>query len=279
MEPFVRSFDASTPLASGRRYLLSLATRFVLAMGHGVQRMKAETRAALTELVSFEVSWPLGLLLAGWHLQLRGDALARAAQMLLAPSGATGLWSSLASFSAPLSRFTQAASDATDEAGLVAAGVYFEAAVESVSVSLLSMVLRSSAFRPVVTALATNFPPPSDLAAEYQRRAQVRTASSNTLPSSATQDRVHSFERADFGARRLRAPAGSPSTLTFLEPPQTGPSDMISLAKLASGALQERPAGDAEEREAKVSTYLGQVGWSDSEIAAFLAGPTRSRGA
>ena len=276
MEPFVRSFDVSAPLASGRRYLLSLATRFVLAMGHGVQRMKVETRQALTELVSFEVSWPLGLLLAGWHLQLRGDALAGAAQMLLAPSGATGLWSSLASFSAPLSRFTQAASDATDEAGLVAAGVYFEAAVESVSVSLLSMVLRSSTFRPVVTALATNFPPPSDLAAEYQRRAQVRTASSNSLPSSVTQDRAHSFERADFGARRLRAPA-SPSSLTFTESSKPSLPEGRTVAEMASTDPSERSSG--VQREPTVSAYLGQIGWSDSEIAAFLAGPTRSRGA
>lgn len=271
MEPFVRSFDASAPIGSGKRYLLSLATRLVLAMGHGVQRMKSETRAVLTELVSFEVSWPLSLLLAGWHLQLRGDALAQAAQLLLAPSGATQLWSSLAAFRAPLSRFTQAACDATDEAGLVAGGVYFDAAVESVSVTLLSMVLRSASFRPVVTALSTNFPPPSDLAAEYQRRAQVRTTSSSALPSSAAQERRQTFERADFGARRLRAPAVSPSAVTFREP------NTMNLSERSFEKSEAAARLSGAEREPTVSAYLGQIGWSDSEIAAFLSGPTRSR--
>lgn len=284
MEPFVRSFDAGSPLASGRRYLLSLATRTVLAMGHGVQRMKAETRGALTELVSFEVTWPLALLLGGWQLQSRGEALAKAAQLLLAPSGATGLWSSLAAFSGPLSRFMQSAHDATDEAGLAAAGVYFEAAVESVSVSLLSMVLRSTSFRPVVTALSSQFPPPSDLAAEYQRRMQGRGQPSPTsLPSSAMQDRRRSFEHADFGARRPIPSRAEPSDAALLALNIPSPADASTLAAEASTDRLGRPRAPAATtsatKKATAKAYLAQAGWSAQEIAAFLAGPTRDQGA
>lgn len=284
MEPFVRSFDAGSPVTSGRRYLLSLATRTVLAMGHGVQRMKAETRGALTELVSFEVTWPLSLLLGGWQLQSRGEALAKAAQLLLAPSGATGLWSSLAAFSGPLSRFMQAAHDATDEAGLAAAGVYFEAAVESVSVSLLSMVLRSTSFRPVVTALSSQFPPPSDLAAEYQRRMQGRgQPAPASLPSSAMQDRRRSFEHADFGARRPLPSRAEPPEAALLALNIPSPTDASTLAAEASTDRLGRPRAPAATTSAAKKTtakaYLAQAGWSAQEIAAFLAGPTRDRGA
>ena len=284
MEPFIRFFDAGSPLTSGRRYLLSLATRTVLAMGHGVQRMKAETRGALAELVSFEVTWPLALLLGGWQLQSRGEALAKAAQLLLAPSGATGLWSSLAAFSGPLSRFMQAAHDASDEAGLAAAGVYFEAAVEAVSVSLLSMVLRSTAFRPVVTALSSQFPPPSDLAAEYQRRVQGRgQPSPTTLPSSAMLDRRQSFERADFGARRSSIATAKPQAAALLATSTPSPSDATKGAKRTSASSSARPADSkpatAAAKKTTAKAYLAQAGWSPQEIAAFLAGPTRDRGA
>lgn len=284
MEPFVRSFDTGSPLASGRRYLLSLATRTVLAMGHGVQRMKRETRGALTELVAFEVSWPLALLLGGWQLQSRGEALAKAAQLLLAPSGATGLWSSLAAFSGPLSRFMQAAHDATDEAGLAAAGLYFEAAVEAVSVSLLSMVLRSTAFRPVVTALSSQFPPSSDLAAEYQRRAQGRGQPSPTsLPSSALRDRRQSFERADFGARRPSTSTAEPAAAALLTRSTPSSADANPITAEASTDRLGRPGGPAVATSAAKKTtakaYLAQAGWSAQEIAAFLAGPTRDQGA
>ena len=284
MEPFVRSFDAASPLGSGRRYLLSLATRTVLAMGHGVQRMKAETRAALTELVAVEVSWPLALLLGGWQLQSRGEALAKAAQLLLAPSGATGLWSSLASFSGPLSRFMQAAHDASDEAGLAAAGVYFEAAVEAVSVSLLSMVLRSAAFRPVVTALSSQFPPPSDLGVEYQRRMQSRgQPSPATLPSSAMLDRRQRFERADFGARQQSISTPEPQAAALLATSIASPSDATKGAKRTSASSSTRPTGSkpttAAAKKTTAKAYLAQAGWSAQEIAAFLAGPTRDQGA
>ena len=284
MEPFVRSFDAGSPLASGRRYLLSLATRTVLAMGHGVQRMKAETRGALTDLVSFEVTWPLALLLGGWQLQSRGEALAKAAQLLLAPSGATGLWSSLSSFSGPLSRFMQAAHDATEEAGLAAAGVYFEAAVETVSASLLSMALRSAAFRPVVTALSRQFPPPSDLAAEYQRRMQGRGQPAPTsLPSSAMQDRRRSFEHADFGARRPLPLRAEPSDATVLAPNIPSRAEASAFAAQTSATRLGQPGTPAAAvdpaKKATAKVYLAQAGWSAREIAAFLAGPTRDRGA
>jgi len=283
MEPFVRSFDAGSPLTSGRRYLLSLATRTVLAMGHGVQRMKAETRGALTELVSFEVTWPLALLLGGWQLQSRGEALAKAAQLLLAPSGATGLWSSLAAFSGPLSRFMQTVHDATDEAGLAAAGVYFEAAVEAVSASLLSMALRSTAFRPVITALSSQFPPPSDLAAEYQRRMQSRgQPSPASLPSSAMQDRRRSFEHADFGARRPLPSRAQPSEAALRALNIPSPADASTLVAQTSPTSLGQPGTAPATAAAKKTTakaYLAQAGWSAQEIAAFLAGPTRDRGA
>ena len=284
MEPFVRSFDAGSPVTSGRRYLLSLATRTVLAMGHGVQRMKAETRGALTELVSFEVTWPLSLLLGGWQLQSRGEALAKAAQLLLAPSGATGLWSSLAAFSGPLSRFMQAAHDATDEAGLAAAGVYFEAAVESVSVSLLSMVLRSTSFRPVVTALSSQFPPPSDLAAEYQRRMQGRgQPAPASLPSSAMQDRRRSFEHADFGARRPSTSAADRLGAALLAGSTPSPAAATKGAEATNADSSARPLdgkpATAAAKKTTAKAYLAQAGWRAQEIAAFLAGPARDRGA
>ena len=284
MEPFVRSFDAGSPLASGRRYLLSLATRTVLAMGHGVQRMKGETRGALTELVSFEVTWPLALLLGGWQLQSRGEALAKAAQLLLAPSGATGLWSSLAAFSGPLSRFMQTAHDATDEAGLAAAGVYFEAAVEAVSASLLSMALRSTAFRPVVTALSSQFPPPSDLAAEYQRRMQGRGQPAPALlPSSAMLDRRRSFEHADFGARRTSNSAANRLGAALLAGSTPSPAAATKGAEVTVEDSSARPLdgkpATAAAKKATAKTYLAQAGWSAQEVAAFLAGPTRDRGA
>lgn len=283
MEPFIRFFDAGSPLTSGRRYLLSLATRTVLAMGHGVQRMKAETRGALAELVSFEVTWPLALLLGGWQLQSRGEALAKAAQLLLAPSGATGLWSSLAAFSGPLSRFMQAAHDATDEAGLAAAGVYFEAAVESVSASLLSMALRSTAFRPVVTALSSQYPPPSDLAPEYQRRMQGRgQPAPASLPSSAMRDRRRSFEHADFGARRPPSSRAVLSDVAVLASNIPSPADASSLVAQTGptglGQSDTAPATTAAKKST-AKAYLAQAGWSAQEIAAFLAGPTRDRGA
>ena len=292
MEPFVQSFDAGAPLASGKRYLLSLATRTLLALGHGVRRMKPETRATLTELVSFEVGWPLSLLLAGWHLQARGDALARAAQLLLAPSGAAGLWPNLATFRAPLSRFTQAAADATDEAGLAAGGVYFDAAVESVSASLLSMVLRSAAFRQVIAALMTNFPPPPDLAGEFQRRTQAAGQDASASPlstslssssSSATQDRARRFEQADFGPRRPGASSGVPSDPRLRT---ASASRVLSAHPRAEsdGAAAVRAsaptrAGAASEKEHTTRTYLARLGWSASEIAALLAGPRGDQGA
>lgn len=284
MEPFVRFFDAGSPLTSGRRYLLSLATRTVLAMGHGVQRMKAETRGALAELVSFEVTWPLALLLGGWQLQSRGEALAKAAQLLLAPSGATGLWSSLAAFSGPLSRFMQTAHDATDEAGLAAAGVYFEAAVESVSASLLSMALRSTAFRPVVTALSSQYPAPSDLAAEYQRRMQGRgQPAPASLPSSAMRDRRRSFEHADFGARRPSASTADQPRAALLVSSTPSPAAATKGAETANKDRSARPPGGepaaAAAKKTTAKAYLTQAGWSAQEIAAFLAGPTRDQGA
>ena len=290
MEPFVQSFDAGAPLASGKRYLLSLATRTLLALGHGVRRMKPETRATLTELISFEVAWPLALLLAGWHLQARGDALSRAAQLLLAPSGAAGLWPNLATFRAPLARFTQAAADATDEAGLAAGGVYFDAAVESVSASLLSMVVRSAAFRQVIAALMTNLPPPPDLAGEFQRRTQAvgQEASASSLPASAslsvaTQDRARRFEQADFGPRRPGASNGVPSDPRL---PAASVSRGLSAhpraesdAAAAVRASAPTRAGAAPEKEHTARTYLARLGWSASEIAAFVAGPRRDQGA
>lgn len=282
MEPFIRFFDAGSPLTSGRRYLLSLATRTVLAMGHGVQRMKAETRGALTELVSFEVTWPLALLLGGWQLQSRGEALAKAAQLLLAPSGATGLWSSLAAFSGPLSRFMQAAHDATDEAGLAAAGVYFEAAVEAVSASLLAMALRSTTFRPVVTALFSQFPPPPDLAAEYQRRLQGRgQASPASLPTSAMRDRRRSFERADFEARRLSTSRAEPAAEALLSKSVSSPTEENTNPPEASTDRLVRRGGSATAAAKKTTAkaYLTQAGWSAQDIAAFLAGPSRDKGA
>jgi hypothetical protein len=253
-------------------------------MGHGVQRMKAEARGALTELASFEVSWPLALLLGGWQLQSRGEALAKAAQLLLAPSGATGLWSSLAAFSGPLSRFMQTAHDATDEAGLAAAGVYFEAAVEAVSASLLAMALRSTAFRPVVTALSSQFPPPPDLAAEYQRRLQGRgQASPTSLPTSAMRDRRRSFERADFEARRQSTSRAEPAAAVLLDRSASSPTEVNSNATDASTDRLNRRVGSATATAAAKKTtakaYLTQAGWSAQDVAAFLAGPSRDKGA
>ena len=216
----------------------SFAARLILAMGYGLRQVPADDRKTILEKGLREL-WFLSMLVVQWWVDKLPAAEAEIINQGLAPFSLRKVASNLSRVREQLEPFVRAAYEASSDANLAGAGVYFKAVLEQVGVGTLMMALRMLPLDDTQAKLLRELPPPEGLQAEFE----AVLASAPAPPIVQPVSRGERFERADLGTRR--APA-----------------------------LPVRPPAPNMDQLTKMRSYFASLGWSGSDLERILSGPT-----
>ncbi|MFO0580611.1 MAG: hypothetical protein U1A78_42105 [Polyangia bacterium] len=236
-------------------------------MAKGIARAGGETRRALAG-EDIEGLWTLALVVAQWYADALPAAEAQTVRDALQPFALAPLAANLNGFREQLLPFVRAAHEATSEAQLAAAGVYFVGAVEQIGVGLLSTALRAAPLQAAKAQLVARFPVPSEVKAAHAA-AVGRKAQEAAVPAAVPRSsRGERFDRSDLGPpRRMQS---APRATQARRIPQREGRAMPAPPPL-------EPPRPRLEGEDVTRAYLHTLGWDADAVERLLAGPDGSK--
>lgn len=212
--------------------------RLILAMGYGLRQVPADERRTILAKGLQEL-WFLAMLVVQWWASNLPGAEAEIINQGLAPYSLRQIASNLSRVRERLEPFVRAAYEASSDANLAGAGVFFKAVLDQIGVGTLMSALRMLPLEDVQAKLLRDWPPPDGLRAEFE----AVLASAAAPPLVAPVSRGERFERADLGTRRTPTPPVRPPAAN-MDPPS------------------------------KMRSYFASLGWSGSDLERILNGPT-----
>lgn len=227
--------------AAGNEMIRSFGARLLLAMGYGLRQVPADDRKTILEKGLREL-WFLSMLVVQWWADKLPGAEAEVINKGLAPFSLRPLATNLNRVRDRLEPFVRAAYDASSDANLAGAGVFFKALLDDVGADTLMTALRALPLDAAQDKLLKELPPPDGLRAEFEKV----LASTPAPPVVKPEPRGDRFERADLGTRTKPAPPAPP-----VRPP---PANL-----------------GAEE---KTRSYFASLGWSGSDLERIMGGPS-----
>jgi len=216
----------------------AFGARLILAMGYGLRQIPADERKTILEKGLREL-WFLSMLVVQWWAGNLPGAEAEIINKALAPFSLRQIASNINRVRERLEPFVRAAYEASSDANLAGAGVFFKAVLEQVGVGTLMAALRMLPLEDAQTKVLRELPPPDGLQAEFD----AVLASTPAPPIVQPVSRGERFERADLGTRR--APV-----------------------------LPVRPPAPNMDQLTKMRSYFASLGWSGSDLERILSGPT-----
>jgi hypothetical protein len=240
----------------GPSYVPAFAARLLLAIGRGLARAPETIRRALIE-EDAEGWWTLAVIVVLWYADALPPPEARAVAERLHALPLAPLAQNLMLFRERLLPFVRTAHQARSEAQLAAAGVYFVGAVEQIGLPMLSAALKAAPLHTVQEQVLLHVPLPVEMKLDYYRTLGVQPKGTTTRPSAArpssAPSRAERFDRIDFASRTRTSPPQAASSRTPLRPPA--------------------PQLEAED---VTRAYLHTLGWDETQVERWLAGPARS---
>ena len=224
--------------ASGTELIRSFGARLLLAMGYGLRQVPADQRKTILEKGLREL-WFLSMLVVQWWAGKLPGAEAEVINKGLEPFSLRPLATNLDRVRERLEPFVRAAYEASTEANLAGAGVFFKALLDDVGADTLTTALRALPLDAAQDKVLKEMPPPSGLQSEFENV----LASTPAPPVIKTEPRGERFERADLGTRSPPTPAVRP------------------------------PAANLAAQE-KTRSYFASLGWSGSDLDWIMSGPS-----
>jgi len=215
----------------------SFAARLILAMGYGLRQVPADDRKTILEKGLREL-WFLSMLVVQWWADKLPAAEAEIINQGLAPFSLRKVASNLSRVREQLEPFVRTTYEASSDANLAGAGVFFKAVLEQVGVGTLVMALRMLPLEDAQAKLLKELPPPAGLQAEFD----AVLASTPAPPIVAPVPRGERFDRADLGTRRSPAPVVRPPAVNM-------------------------------DQQTKLRSYFASLGWSGSDLERIMNGP------
>ena len=216
----------------------SFAARLILAMGYGLRQVAADDRKTVLEKGLQEL-WFLAMLVVQWWASNLPGAEADIINKGLAPFSLRQIASNLNRVRERLEPFVRAVYEASSDANLAGAGVFFKAVLDQVGVGTLMAALRMLPLDDAQAKLLRELPLPDGLRAEFD----AVLASAPAPPIVQPLSRGERFERADLGTRR-------------------------------TSAAPVRPPSANMDQLTKMRSYFASLGWSGSDLERILSGPT-----
>ena len=229
---FLRDASAGTEL------IRSFGARLVLAMGYGLRQVPASERKTILEKGLREL-WFLALLVVQWWADRLPKAEAKVIDEGLEPYALKPLATNLKQIAEKLEPFVSATYEASTDANLAGAGVYFKALLEDVGADTLTKALRFLPLDAAQEQLFKGMGPPDGLEAEF-KQVLASTPAPAVVKPEARGDR---FERADLGTR------------TAPTQPARPPAPNIAVSE-------------------KTRSYFASLGWSGDDLERILGGPS-----
>lgn len=237
----------------GPFYVPAFAGRLLLAMARGLARATDRIKSAFLD-EDPEGMWTLAIVVVQWYADNLSAPEAQEVASALRELGVASIASNLNFFRERLLPFVRTAYQAQGDAQLVAAGVYFIAAVEQIGLSLLQSAIKAGPVRMLQQKIQVRLPLPDALKAQYYAVLGVKPKGTTVLPSAPPPpSRSERFDRADFAPRspRSSAPAQRLQRVVQGPPPPT--------PRLAKADVTR--------------AYLFTLGWEGTEVDRFLEGP------
>mgnify|MGYP000199209566 FL=1 len=225
-------------------FVQSFASRLVLGIGYGLCKVPADDRKKALEKGLQELWFLAAVVVQWWATSQPASAETKQADAELAPFSLKPLASNLQRVRDKLEPFAKAAYEASSEAGLAGAGVFFKDLTDTVSIDTLLTALRMLFLEGAEKKLFTELPPPPGLKEDFERI----LANCPVPPAKAAPSRAESFERADLGVR--------PQPKPDVKPPQPAPLPGEQLAR----------------------TWLATRGWGGADLDRILEGPNGKAG-
>ena len=229
---FLRGASAGTEL------IRSFGARLILAMGYGLRQVPASERKTILEKGLREL-WFLSMLVIQWWAERLPKAEAKVIDEGLEPYSLKPLATNLKQVAERLEPFVRATYEASSDANLAGAGVYFKALLEDVGADTLTKALRFLPLDAAQEQLFKGMSPPDGLEAEFK---QV-LASTPAPPVVKPEARGDRFERADLGTRTAPAQPARP------------PAPNLAVSE-------------------KTRSYFASLGWSGDDLERILSGPS-----
>ena len=229
--------------SAGQELIRSFGARLILAMGYGLRQVPAGERKTILEKGLREL-WFLAMIVVQYWADKLPKAEATIVREGLEPFALGTLAANLKHVAEKLEPFVRGSYEASSEANLAGAGVYFKALVEDVGADSLTKALRFLPLDAAQEKVFREMAPSDGLEAEFK----LVLASTPAPPVVKPEARGERFERADLGTRK------APPT-SVIPPP-------------AELAAQE-----------KLRSYFASLGWSGADLDRILGGPSGSGGA
>jgi hypothetical protein len=224
--------------SAGTELIRSFGARLVLAMGYGLRQVPASERTTILEKGLREL-WFLALLVVQWWADRLPKAEGKVIDEGLEPYSLKPLATNLKQIAEKLEPFVRATYEASTDANLAGAGVYFKTLLEDVGADTLTKALRFLPLDAAQEQLFKGLPPPDGLEAEFK---QV-LASTPAPPAVKPEARGDRFERADLGTRAAPAQPARP------------PAPNIPVSE-------------------RTRSYFASLGWSGNDLERILSGPS-----
>lgn len=224
--------------AAGNEMIRSFGARLILAMGYGLRQVPANERKTILEKGLREL-WFLSMLVVQWWADKLPGAEAEIINKGLAPYSLRPLATNLNRVRERLEPFVRNTYEASSDANLAGAGVFFKALLDDVGADTLTAALRMLPLDAAQDKVFKELPPPNGLQSELESV----LASTPAPPVVKPVQRGEQFERADLGTR-------------------TKPAAPV------------RPPATNMDAQSKMRSYFASLGWSDSDLDRILNGPS-----
>jgi hypothetical protein len=179
MEMFYREFDASSPVATGMKWLAALGARIAVTFLNALAYTDIKKRLQLTA----GHIWVLALILAAWcgvSLFPATAGLADVINGILFAIGAIALFEEIKEIGQAGAKAWMLAFEAKTEADLDEAGKALAPALSGTVVSLLELLVTHTAFIAAEAAVLRRFPVPSWFEARFRKAAEPKDAGSQS---------------------------------------------------------------------------------------------------
>ena len=224
--------------SAGNEMIRAFGARLILAMGYGLRQVPADERKTILEKGLREL-WFLSMLVVQWWADKLPGAEAEVINKGLAPFSLRPLAANLSRVRDRLEPFVRATYEASSDANLAGAGVFFKALLEDVGADTLTTALRVLPLEETQSKVFREMPPPDGLQGDFEKV----LASTPAPPVIKPEPRGDRFERADLGTRTKPAPPVRP------------------------------PAANMNAQE-KTRSYFASLGWSGSDLERIMGGPS-----
>ena len=227
--------------SAGQELIRSFGARLILAMGYGLRLVPASDRKTILEKGLREL-WFLAMIVVQYWADKLPKAEATIVRDGLEPFALGTLAANLKHVAEKLEPFVRGSYEASSEANLAGAGVYFKALIEDVGADSLTKALRFLPLDAAQEKVFCELAPSDGLEAAFKEV----LATTPAAPAVKPEARGERFERADLGMR----------------------------TQVVKPAAVVRPTTPSIAASETTRSYFASLGWSGDDLERILSGPS-----